>query len=149
MLITLISHIQRKRLTSAFQNKVDNIWYTKSHICSTCRALWSVSMPCFLRQARPRASGALPIFQSEVAPESITHCNTHTENTVLGSSANQDPAVPAAPHASWTRHVSSCRPGRGDPGGFQSHRWMWRHCLFSTEDKHTQHWWWNYTHKHA
>lgn len=123
---------------------------TKSHICSTCLALWSVSMPCFLRQARPRASGVLPVFQSEVAPESITHCNTHTENMALMLSANQDPTVPAAPRASWKRHASSCRPGRGDPGGFRSHRWMWQHCLFSTEDTHTQSMTMAYyTHKHA
>lgn len=41
----------------------------------TCRALWLVSMSWFLKQAMPRLSGKLPVFQSDVAPLSITHCN--------------------------------------------------------------------------
>lgn len=97
-------------------------------------------MPCLLRQARPRESGRLPIFQSEVAPESITHCNTHThtENTQLqlSASANQDPTVPGEPHAAWARHASSCRPGRGRLAGCQSHMWRWLRCLSSTKHTH-------------
>lgn len=57
--------------------------HTHTHGAGTCRALWFVSMPCFLRQSRLRGSGALPMFQSDVAPESITHCNTHTHRMEL------------------------------------------------------------------
>ncbi len=45
----------------------------------TCRALWPVSMPCCLRHARPRVSGELPTFQSDVAPLSMTHCNNRKQ----------------------------------------------------------------------
>lgn len=40
--------------------------------------------------------------------------------------------VPAWPRASWARHASSCRLGRGGLEGFLSHRWRWQHCLSST-----------------
>lgn len=105
----------------------------------TCRALWLVSMPCFLRQARPRASGELPTFQSDVAPLSMTHWNNREQKKGALTIAKVSwwDVVPAWLYAPWAHHASSCRLDHGGPEGFLFHRWMWQRCLFSTrQGKH-------------
>lgn len=105
-------------------------WSEQSHITPgyTCCALWLVSMPWFLKQAIPRLSGKLPVFQSDVAPLSMTHCN----NRETEKRTQWWLIVPAWLYDSWPRHASSCRLDHGHLEGFLSHRWRWQHCLSST-----------------
>lgn len=100
----------------------------------TCRALWLDSMPWFRKQAIPRLSGKLPVFQSDVAPLSMTHCtNKETEKITQWWLF-----IPAWPYDSWPRHASSCRLDHGHLERFLSHRWRWQHCLSST--RHSTAW---------
>lgn len=107
-----------------------NQWSEQNHMTPvyTWRALWLDSMPWFLKQAKPRLSGKLPVFQSDVAPLSMTHCN----NKETEKRTKWWLIIPAWPCDSWPHYASSCRIDHGHLEGFLSHRWRWQHCLSST-----------------